>query len=509
MTTGGGSVGPACWLPLLAVALPLVGVVVAAVGERAPGRWKSLSLAAIAGATLLVAVAIVPGVFVGRCFEVYVWQMTPQLWLMLRVDAAGAAYGVTVAALGLLAVVYSFGYLAPGPRRARYFAFFMACLSCTLGVAYAGNLFTFLIFYEAFSVLTYALVVHEQTRSALAAGAKYIAYILVGGSLVLGGVLLTFFLAGDLTFVAGGLLPADLPPGQLLAAFWCFVVGFGVKAALFPLHGWVPDAHPAAPAPFSAVLSGVMVAAGAFGILRVVFDVFGVELVRGLGVAPWLAAVAAFTVLFGAVLALTQDDLKRRLAYSTISQMGYLTLAIALLGDGPTAGALVHLIHHAFLKGTLFFCAGLWIHEAGARRVSELRGVGARMPLTTAAFTLAALGMIGVPPLSGFVSKWWLGLGMLEVGEPLALVVLLAGALLAAAYLLPVVYVATFAPAPGAGSARRTPTNGRLGGEAAASMLVPTLIAGALTLVLGLVSHLPGFPLELARLATQGWFGGG
>ena len=518
----GAAFTAASWWPFAAVALPLVGVAVGAIGEHAPGRWKGVTLLALGAATFAVTLAVVPGVLAGRTYEVFVLRMTTQLWLTLRIDAVGAAYAATVAGLGLLALVYSFGYLPRGPRRARYFAILMACLACTLGVAYAGNLLTFLIFYEAFSVLTYALVVHEQTPAALAAGVKYIAYILVGGSLVLAGVLLSFFLAGDLTFAAGGMLPADAPTGQLLAAFWCFVAGFGVKAALVPLHGWVPDAHPAAPAPFSAVLSGVMVAAGAFGILRVVFDVFGVALVRELGAAPWLAGVAALTVLFGAVMALSQDDLKRRLAYSTISQMGYLTLAIALLGAGATAGALVHLVHHAFMKGTLFFCAGLWIHGTGHRRLSQLRGVGARMPLTTAAFTLAAFGMIGMPPLSGFVSKWWLGVGMLEVDAPLALVVLLAGALLAAAYLLPVVYLAYFAPplpTPLAGAGVATAASGPApatawgaGGrraEAAASMLVPTLVAAALTLVLGLGSLLPGFPLELARAATRAWFGGG
>jgi len=488
------------WWPGVAVALPLVGVVAVSVG-RLSERWRVVALVAPAVAALAVALAIVGDVVAGRLPELFVLHMTPTLWMVLRVDAPGALYGATVAALGLLALVFSFGYVHRGPRWSRYFAFLMASLSCTLGVAYAGNLLTFLIFYEAFSVLTYALVVHEQTPEAIRAGAKYIAYILVGGSLVLAGILLTYFLAGDLTFVAGGFLAADVSRGQLLAAFWCFVAGFGVKAALVPLHGWVPDAHPAAPAPFSAVLSGVMVAAGAFGIMRVALDVFGADLVRALGVASWLTAIAAVTVLVGALLAIGQDDLKRRLAYSTISQMGYLTLAVSLLGSGVMAGALVHLVHHAFLKGTLFFCAGLWIHAGGGRRVGELRGIGARMPLTAAAFTLAVLGMIGVPPLSGFVSKWWLGVGMLEVDAGIGLAVLLAGALLAAAYLLPVVYVVYFAPAG--------PTAGRSGREAPATMLAPTLVAAALTIVFGLGSHYGGFPLDLAQLAVAAWFGGG
>ena len=504
MTSAVGlALGPAAlssWWPGVAVVLPLVGVVAVSVG-RVAERWRVVTLVATAAATLAVALLIVGDVLAGRAPELFVLHMTPTLWMVLRVDAPGALYGATVAALGMLALVYSFGYVHRGPRWSRYFAFLMASLACTMGVAYSGNLLTFLIFYEAFSVLTYALVVHEQTPEAIRAGAKYIGYILVGGSLVLAGILLTYFLAGDLTFAAGGFLAADASRGQLLTAFWCFVVGFGVKAALVPLHGWVPDAHPAAPAPFSAVLSGVMVAAGAFGIMRVVLDVFGAPLVRGLGVAPWLTAVAAVTVLVGALLAVGQDDLKRRLAYSTISQMGYLTLAVSLLGSGVMAGALVHLVHHAFLKGTLFFCAGLWIHAAGVRRVGELRGMGASMPLTAAAFTLATLGMIGVPPLSGFVSKWWMGVGMLQVDAAIGLAVLLAGALLAAAYLLPVVFAVYFAPA---GAVAR-----HAGREAPATMLAPTLVAAALTIVFGLGSHYGGFPLQLAQLAATAWFGGG
>ncbi len=329
--------------------------------------------------------------------------------------------------LWLLALVYSAGYMADGHKLGRYYAFFMLCLGWTMGVAYAGNLLTFLIFYELFSIMTYPLVVHEETPAAMAAGLKYIIYILIGGSFVLLGVVATFFLAGEQTLTVGGLLDSGMDRMTLLVIFWCFMVGFGVKAAIVPLHGWVPDAHPAAPAPFSAVLSGVMVAAGAFGITRVFHYVFGVELIAELGVAPLLAALASVTVIFAAILAVNQDNLKRRLAYSTISQMGYVTLGIALLGEQAVTGSLVHITNHAFMKGTLFLCAGLLIKRAGIHNVSEMAGVAKRLPVTMAAFAVATLGMIGVPPLAGFVSKWYLGLGMLEVDEPLYLIVLLGG----------------------------------------------------------------------------------
>jgi multicomponent Na+:H+ antiporter subunit D len=485
--------------PVAAVALPVVAVAATLGWSSSPGRWRPLALCALSLATAATVIGLVPGVLHGRTLEAFVVRLTPQAWLHLRVDAAGAAYGVTVAVLFSLALVYSLGYLRGGPRLGRYYGVLMSCFACTLGVAYAGNLLTFLVFYELFSVLSYALVVHDQTRSALAAGTRYIVYILAGGSLVLAGVLLTFFVAGDLAFRPGGLFPDAAPRELLLAVFWCFVGGFGVKAALVPLHGWVPEAHPAAPAPFSAVLSGVMVAAGGFGIMRVAFEVFGVETLGRLGVMPYLGLIAAVTVVVGALLALFQDDLKRRLAYSTISQMGYFALALSLLGPVATLGALVHLTHHAFLKGTLFFCAGSLGRGIGHRRVSGLGGGAARMPLVAAAFTLASFGMIGIPPLSGFVSKWWLGVGMLAAGSPWGLIVLLGGALLSAGYLLPVVFTLYF---------------GRPGEPAAtgifvpATVLVPTLIAALLTLAFGLGSDAPGFPVSLARRAVEAFFAG-
>ena len=499
-------------LPALALGLPFAGVAAAALGRYASVRVKQGLLSLLMLATLLVALALTRSVLAGETPAVALWHVTPQLRLALRVDAAGALYGATVALLSLLALIYSFGYLRPSPQRWRYFAFFQACVACNLGVAYAGNLLTLLIFYEAFSVLSYVLIVHEQTPEAIAAGLRYIVYILVAGGALLAGVLLAFFAAGDLSFQAGGFLAADAGLPLLRVTFWCLVLGFGVKAALVPLHGWVPSAHPAAPAPVSALLSGVMVAAGAFGLLRVLYDVFGVTLLTTLGSVPYLALLAGVGVIHGALMALRHDDLKRRFAYSTISQMGMVMLSAALLAPGPLAAALLHVVHHAFLKGTLFFAVGVWIHASGRRRLSELPGVGARLPIASAAFALAALGMIGLPPLSGFVSKWWLGVGMLEAGALLPFAVLLIGALLSASYLLPVLYAIYFAPAA------RSPTPTAATGSAAAdapprrrearlTLLLPLLVAASLTLIFGFGSQLPGFPLALARRAASDWLG--
>ena len=508
-------------VPAIAIALPLLGSLLGLppVHHYISERVRVGILIALCTGTLGLAVSLIPGALNGTVYEIYLFRLTSTAWMQLRVDALGVLFGVTAALLWLLALVYSAGYMADDEKLGRYWLFFMICLGWTMGVAYAGNLLTFLVFYELFSVMTYPLVIHEETPAARAAALKYIIYILIGGSLVLLGVVGTFFLSGELALTAGGILSADLDRNVLIIVFWCFMAGFGVKAALFPLHGWVPDAHPAAPAPFSAVLSGIMVAAGTFGIARVLFFVFGVELLEELGATQVLAGVAAFTVLFAAVLAVNQDNLKRRLAYSTISQMGYVTLGFALLGEQALVGSLVHIANHAFMKGCLFLCAGLLIKRAGIHNVSEMAGVARRMPLTMAAFALAALGMIGTPPLSGFVSKWYLGLGMLEVDEPYYLIVLLGGALLAAVYLLPIVYIAYFrTPAADTGSSEAeaiaddSERPGRPDGtpaprrEGPASMLVPTVVAAALTIVLGVAASVPGLPLSLAQKAAEAIF---
>ncbi|MDZ4167459.1 MAG: proton-conducting transporter membrane subunit [Coriobacteriia bacterium] len=490
------------FLPLAAFLLPLAGAVLTMPLRRISARVRDITLLALTALAASVAVWLAARVAGGAVYEIYILQLTPDIWMYLRVDALGALFGATVAVLWMLALVYSWGYMAEGHRLGRYYSFFMLSLAWTMGVAYSGNLLTFLIFYELFSILTYPLVVHEQTPEAMAAGTKYIIYILVGGSLVLLAIVLTYFAAGDQTLTTGGILSAEIGQQRLFAIFWCYIAGFGVKAALVPLHGWVPDAHPAAPAPFSAVLSGVMVAAGSFGIMRVLFQVFGVELLREMGVMSMITILAGFTVLFAAVLAVNQDNLKRRLAYSTISQMAYVVLGVSLLGFDSTIGAIIHVTNHAFMKGGLFLCAGLFIRRLGVHRVSQLDGAAKRMPITAAGFAIAALGMIGTPPLSGFVSKWYLGLGMLETGNPLLLVVLLGGALLAAVYLLPIVYRMYFRE-PVLTADDKITAEGR---EAPASMLVPLVIVTLLTIALGLSASLPGMPVSLARMAAETFF---
>ncbi len=481
-------------LPLLAILTPLLGAIALAVLGHHRRVLAPLALAS-SGLCLGLVVVLVATVRQGFAPEVALMQLAPPMRIELSVDALGALFALTICGLFPLALVYALKFLADDPHLRRFLAFALAAQGLMLGVAFAANLITLFAFYELFSLISYPLIVHDRSPRALAAGLKYIVYIMVGGVFILTGIIVIYALAGDLAFVPGGLLDPQTAAAPALLAWVCLVAGFGVKAALMPLHGWVADAHPAAPPPFSAVLSGVMVAAGSFGILRVLFEIFGANLLGELGVMPWLATVAGLSAVLAGALAIGEDEFKRRLAYSTVSQMAYVTLAIAMLSELALVGALVHISHHAFIKGGLFFAAGLIVAVTGLKKVSQFDGLARRMPATAVLLTLLALAMIGVPPLSGFLSKWLLGVGLIEAGGLLPLGVLVAGTLLAAAYLWPVIF-RIWLPAEQVQRAD-SPMAGQ-----PKWMLMVLAASVVITIVLGLAASLPGLPLELARLAA-------
>lgn len=481
-------------LPLLVILTPLLGaVLVALLGEHR----QRLAYLTVGTGGLCLGLMLVLVVTVRQGFqpELALMQLAPPMRIELSVDALGTLFALTIAILFPLALVYALKFLANDEHLKRFLALALAAQGLMLGVAFAANLLTLLAFYELFSLISYPLIVHDRSARALAAGLKYIIYIIVGGIFILTGIILVYTLAGDLSFVPGGLLDTDARRTPAVIAWACLMIGFGVKGALMPLHGWVADAHPAAPAPFSAILSGVMVAAGSFGMLRVLFEIFGVQLLGQLGVMPWLAVTAGISVLLAGILAIGEDEFKRRLAYSTISQMAYVVLAIAMLGELALVGALVHISHHAFIKAGLFFAAGLIVTVTGYKKVSEFDGLARRMPATAILLTLLSLAMIGVPPLSGFLSKWLLGIGLIEAGGLVPLAVLALGALLAAAYLWPVIYRIWLPRAEVDRAQTIAAGQPRL-------MLAALAATALITLVLGLAAALPGLPLELARLAA-------
>ena len=435
-------------MPLLLLATSLVPAAVIFVLPEAAERSRTLINMAGAIAKVALVMVLVVGVFTGTVYE---WRASflPGIDLVLRADPIPLLFVFLSALLWLTTTMYAIGYLADDDHRGRFFGFFSLCVAATVGVALAGNLVTFLLFYELLTVTTYPLVVHQGTVRARAGGRAYLFYTITGGALLLIGVVWLQQLAGTVAFgrtdVLFGLLGSHR--ASLTVIFVLLIAGLGVKAALVPLHGWLPQAM-VAPAPVSALLHAVaVVKAGAFGIVRVVHDLYGVELARELGVLLPLAAVAAVTIVYGSVLALLQDDIKRRLAYSTVSQLSYIVLGVAIVSLTSLTGALAHLVHQGVMKVTMFYCAGNLGKGLSITKVSELRGAGARMPVTMVTFTIAAIGMVGIPPTVGFMTKWHLGLGAVDAGQPWVIVVLVASTVLNAAYFLPVVARA-WLPAP-------------------------------------------------------------
>jgi multicomponent Na+:H+ antiporter subunit D len=488
-------------LPLLLLATSLVpSIVIFLLPEDRVDVRRAVNLG---GAVLKVGLVgvLVAGVFAGQEYE---WRaaLLPGIDLVLRVDAIPLLFVFLSALLWLTTTVYAIGYLEQYPQRSRFFGFFSLCVTATVGIALAGNLVTFLLFYELLTITTYPLIVHRGHDEARAGGRAYLLYTVGGGAVLLVGIAWLHSLGGPVEFgdtAAMAALAAE-HRGAVTAIFAVLMVGLGVKTALVPLHGWLPQAMVAA-APVSALLHAVaVVTAGAYGIVRVVYDLYGVNLASDLGVLLPLAGVAAATIVYGSLRALVQDDLKRRLAYSTVSQMSYIVLGVSVVGVVSTTGGLVHLVHQGIMKVTLFYCAGNLYRALGVRRVSEMRGVGRRLPLTMAAFTIAAVGMVGIPPTAGFVTKWYLGTGATAAGQSWVLAVLVVSSLLNAAYFLPPVASAWFRPPDGAWAQEPVHT-GRF--EIDGWLLLPPLATGASVLVLGLLAGAPLSPLSWAAFIAE------
>ncbi|MGE0593958.1 MAG: proton-conducting transporter membrane subunit [Vicinamibacterales bacterium] len=488
------------WVPVLAVLSSLVpGLVIFALAEERTVTRTVLNLAGVGSKVGLVALMFW-GVAYERRYE-FRMPVLPEIDFVLRADALGLLFAALSAVLWLLTTIYAIAYLEGSPHRSRFFGFFSLCVSATMGIALAGNLFSFVIFYELLTLSTYPLVVHRGSEAALRAGRTYLRYTLAGGAVLLLASVWLFSLVGPIEFDEGASLArlGEQSGGTLVVIFALLIAGLGVKAALVPLHGWLPVAM-VAPAPVSALLHAVaVVKAGAFGIVRVVYDVYGIRFSETLGVTTPLAIVAAFTVVYGSVRALFQDDLKRRLAYSTVSQVSYVVLGVAVIGPSATLGGVLHLVHQGVMKITLFFCAGNLAETLGLHRISEMNGVGRRMPWTMTAFTVAAFGMIGVPPVAGFVSKWYLGVGAVEAGQPWVLGVLALSTVLNAAYFLPVLHAAWFR-APG-GPWPEEHAFGRL--ETHWALLMPPLVTACLALGMGLLAGMPFSPLQWVRLIVE------
>ena len=428
-------------LPLAVLASSLLpGLIIFALPESRIRLRTALNLFGALAKIVLVGV-LLAGVNAGQDYG-FRHEVLPGLELVFKADALALLFVSLSSVLWLLTTLYAIGYLEDSPHRSRFFGFFSLCVTATMGIAMAGNLFTFFVFYELLTLATFPLVVHRGTPQAMRGGMVYLAYTLGGGAVLLTGIVWLHGLAGSADFAHGGYLGVlgGEHSGQLQMIFLLLIAGVGVKAAIVPLHGWLPQAM-VAPAPVSALLHAVaVVKAGAFGVVRIVYEVYGAEFAQSLNLLAPLAVAAAVTILWGSLRALFQDDLKKRLAYSTVSQVSYIVLGVALFGPVGTIGGLVHLVHQGIMKITLFFCAGNYAETLGIHKISEMNGTGRRMPWTTVAFTIAALGMMGAPLTAGAVSKAWLVDGAQAAEMGWAVWVLWASSLLNAAYFLPILW---------------------------------------------------------------------
>ncbi|MEX0831906.1 MAG: proton-conducting transporter membrane subunit [Nitriliruptoraceae bacterium] len=475
--------GPeASLLPLFAVSTPVVTAIAVVLCRRRP-NIRDLALALGAIATFAIILMMLPRVLAGAVPTTTLGELVPGLTLQLRADGMGMVFAVLAGALWTLASPYAIGYMrgAGETRQTRFYAFYALCLATAFGVAFSGDLFTFFIFYELLTASTYPLVTHKGNAEAIQSGRKYLGFLLSGGVLVLLGLVILIAQTGDVTFVAGGFVGSTMSPTLTAMTFTLFAVGFATKAGVMPLHAWLPAAM-VAPTPVSALLHAVaVVKAGVFAFGRLIGFVFGPEVLSGPLVTTLLTVLAATTILVASVIALRQDALKRRLAYSTIAHLAYMVLGFALLSRRAIDGALLHMVNHGVLKITLFFAAGAIYVHTKFDRVSQLDGIGRRMPWTMGAFAVASLGLAGLPPMGGFLSKWALVEGAIASGDLVLAAVMVGAGLLTAAYLFPIVHRAYFRPPPS-----DSPELIRGRRDASPLMVAPLCITAGLGLLLGL-----------------------
>jgi len=473
---------------LAAFALPLAAALAAALLRRRPNLRESATLG-IAVLTVATVWGMVPEVLAGARPAASLVEVIPGLSIAFALEPLGMLFAAIVAGLWLVTTVYSIGYLRGNAEanQARFYACFALAIAAALGVAFAANAFTLFVFYELLTLVTYPLVTHHGTEEARRGGRTYLG-LLLGTSLafLLPALVATWHVAGTTDFRAGGVFDGRLGPIGLAALVALYVFGIG-KAALMPFHRWLPAAM-VAPAPVSALLHAVaVVKAGVFCVVKVFVYLFGLDTLEAGTDLGWLALVAGFTILAASVVALRADNLKRRLAYSTVSQLSYVVLAAAVLVPLSVVGAVLHIAAHALGKITLFFAAGSIYTAAHKTEVSQLDGIGRRMPLTMAAFAIGALSMIGLPPAAGFVSKWYLLAGAMSQAHWVAVAVVCASTLLNAGYFLPILHRAFF---------RAAPAEPHPHGEAPLPILLALALTAGGTVALFFV---PDVPLALAR----------
>lgn len=477
---------------LAALLLPMLGAVGIALAGKAPNLRESVTLGTAALLFACVVQLLAP-VLAGARPELVLLEPLPGLPIAFRVEPLGMLFALIASGLWIVNSVYSIGYMRGNAEQhqTRFYVCFALAIAAALAIAFAANLLTLFLFYEVLTLITYPLVTHAGTDKARAGGRTYLA-ILMGTSVLflLPAVIYVWHVAGTTDFRPGGILPAGMDKGAVAVLLALFVFGIG-KAALMPFHRWLPAAM-VAPTPVSALLHAVaVVKAGVFSVVKVVVYVFGLDQLAD--AADWLVALAGFTIVAASIVALKADNLKRRLAYSTVSQLSYVILAAAILAPLSVVGAALHIAAHACGKITLFFAAGSIYTAAHKTEVSQLDGIGRRMPWTMAAFGVGALSMIGLPPAAGFVSKWYLVSGAIQQAHWFALAVVLLSTLLNAGYFLPILHRAFLRPLSAESVAHPH-------GEAPLPIVLALMLTATATLAL---FFFPDVPLALARQLVQ------
>ena len=471
-------------LLLLPILLPIVmgSLVLTAKGFR---KNRKLLIAAVsgtlAGGVILTWAALMTG---GR---LTLWQMTEDITVALAVDGVSRLFAALTSGVWLLVGIYSISYMT---HERDEFGFYLIVLGVLTALDFSANLVTFYVCYEMMTLTSLPLVLHEMTKEAVMAGLKYLFYSVAGAFLALFGIFYLYGAAGSLTFTPGGVsmgLSINGHEGLFLGAVCCMLVGFGTKAGMFPLHGWLPTAHPVAPAPASAVLSGLITKSGVLAVIRVAYYIVGPDRLRGTWVQDVWMFLTLLTVFMGSMLAYKEPVLKKRLAYSTVSQVSYILFGLGLFNAAGFVGALSHVVFHSLVKNGLFLAAGAIIFKTGWTRTREMDGLGRVMPVMLGCYTLVSLALIGIPPASGFVSKWYLATGALASGTGvwswLGPIILLISALLTAGYLLPLAIRGFF---PGAGFDEGEIRSRGLGGqEPSWLMTVPMLVLTAGAILFG------------------------
>ena len=482
--------------PGIIVLLPLIAsCLIYVLGEHVRPNFREAITFAAAFPMAALVYSMIPAALAGKEIGCTLLEIVKGVPLQFSVDAAGMIFACVASTLWIVTSCYSIGYMRGHGEKNQtgYYSAFAMCLTATMGLCFSANLLTFFIFFEVLTVATYPLVVHYRDEEGTCSGRKYLAYTLISGQLFFAGIVILYSFTGRMDFVPGGFVnTGDIPMPWMLAVF-ILMIGAGiVKAGVMPLHSWLPAAM-VAPTPVSALLHAVaVVKAGAFCTLRVVLYVFGPEAARFCHGSEILAWMAVATILISSLIAIRKDNLKARLAFSTVGQLSYIILGIAILSPFAVTGALYHIVAHAFMKITLFMCAGAIFVTTHRKNISEMIGIGRQMPVTMTCFTLASLAVAGFPFLVGFTSKANIIMGAISMGQPFFVATLIVSALLALTYLMPVVLLAF----------KRDFYNSQfpVKKEAVLPMLIPIMFTAACSLILGVM---PNFGLHLYDLAAM------